>query len=216
LWPQARRLSPNECPFRSGPSRHPRRSSLMILAPSRYWIYRSDRAAHSIGRKSISSYGRGRRAMRVVALLTILPSARRMRKRRTFSRAKSIIVPKTCSASWTRSRTKSPPVTPKISLGVSQNASRRFQPIRTFRSERMEGGADRGPGSCPTRALRRSHWVSYPPCRAQATPKRRSRPSHWACTPRAVYQCRGEPGASRQRIARITQRHHGRHGEAAA
>src|SRR5260370_16134511 len=59
----------------------------------------------------------------------------------------------------------------------------------------MEWGGDRGAGSRPARALRRSHWLAYRHARPQAAPEPGFGASHRARAPRARHQCREIRGA---------------------
>jgi PAS domain S-box-containing protein len=71
------------------------------------------------------------RPLRDTAVVRTSPNTRRGRKKSTSSSVKSIIAPRTCSVSWTRSLAGLPPKTPKTLSSASRSASRRFQPIRT-------------------------------------------------------------------------------------
>jgi PAS domain-containing protein len=78
--------------------------------------------------------GRERRAARVIGTVADITERKENAEKAHLLTREINIVPRTCSASWTRSPTKSPSVIPKISLGASQSASRRLQPIWTFLS----------------------------------------------------------------------------------
>jgi PAS domain-containing protein len=107
--------------------------------------------------------GNGQRASSAPSQM--LPNAGRMRKRRTFSRAKSTIVPRICSASWTRSPTRSLPAIPNISLSASPSASRRSQPIRTFLSGTNGRGWRSRTWSAPNWPISPISWVLVSSCR---------------------------------------------------
>jgi PAS domain-containing protein len=96
-------------------------------SPTQFRLRRGDgkfRWMETQGLARLEGAGRWRRVVTFIG--TVQDSA--------FSWRKSIIAPRTCSVSCTRSPSRLLPKLPRISSSASPGASRRFRPLRTFSS----------------------------------------------------------------------------------
>jgi len=78
-----------------------------------------------------------------------------------------------------------------------------FRQSGPARPQRMEWGGDRGPGSRPARALRRSHWLAYHRARPQASLEPGFRASHRARAPTNSPPTRGKIRERCRRMERV-------------